>query len=82
MQRTVYDFCHRPIVVKDPEATIDSVLSDFTVEAENKNDHIIDRDVILYWPADGKRRILTGADILGRLLRGIVKRTPAPPVEG
>lgn len=78
VQRTVYQFCHRPIIVSDPEATIDSVLSDFTVEAEHKNDHIIDRDVILYWPADGKRRILTGADILGRLLRGIVKRTSAP----
>jgi len=75
--RTVYEFCHRPIIVEDPEATVDSVLSDFTVEAEHKNDHIIDRDVILFWPTEGTRRILTGADILGRLMRGIAKRTKA-----
>ncbi len=70
----VYAFCHRPIVVMDPEATLDTVLDQLVVEAEHHEDWVIDRDVILYWGGDVKR-IVTGADILGRLLQGIAQRT-------
>ncbi len=70
----VYTFCHRPIVVRDPQATLDTVLDKFVVEAEHHEDWVIDRDVILYWGGD-VRRIITGADILGRLLQGIAQRT-------
>ncbi len=70
----IYAFCHRPIVVQDPEATLDTVLDQFVVEAEHHEDWVIDRDVILYWSGD-VRRIITGADILGRLLQGIAQRT-------
>jgi hypothetical protein len=39
---------------------------------EHVDDDVIDQDLILIW---GKqRRIITGADLLGRLLRGIVTR--------
>jgi hypothetical protein len=39
---------------------------------EHPEDDVIDRDLILVW---GKqKRIITGADLLGRLLRGIVTR--------
>lgn len=69
----VYDHCYRPIVVKDPQTTLDSVLGQFVVEAEHHHDHIIDRDVVIYWTEE-HRRIVTGADILGRLLRGIARR--------
>jgi hypothetical protein len=31
----------------------------------------VDEDIILYWGES--KRIITGSDILGRLLRGIVK---------
>lgn len=69
----IYAFCHRPIVVQDPAATLDTVLDQFVVEAEHHEDWVIDRDVILYWSGD-VRRIITGADILGRLLQGIAQR--------
>ena len=69
----VYEFAHRPIVVTDPDATIESVLDQFVVDAEHRNDRVIDHDVILFWAPDSKR-IITGADILGRLLQGIVRR--------
>jgi hypothetical protein len=68
-----YRFCHRPVVIKDPEATLGDVLGEFVVEADDRNDRIVDRDVILYWSAD-ERRIITGADIFGRLLQGIARR--------
>ena len=35
---------------------------------------IIDNDLILCW--NNERRIITGADLLGRLLRGIAGRRP------
>ena len=69
----VYFYCHRPIVVSDASVTLDEVLDQFVVEAVHGDDHVVDRDVILYWTKD-VRRIVTGADILGRLLQGIAKR--------
>ncbi len=69
----VYHYCHRPILVTDPEETLDKVIEQLEVQAEHRNDFVVDKDVILYWN-DKDRRIITGADILGRLLKGIVQR--------
>lgn len=76
-QTDPYAQCHRPIVVTEEETYLDSVLGEFVVEAEDSHDHVVDRDVVLYWTDDHKR-IITGADIFGRLLKGIAKRVPAP----
>lgn len=79
----VYNFCHRPIVVSDPVTTVENVLTQLRVDAEHRNDRVIDNDVILFWSA-GSKRIITGADILGRLLQGIVMRDESslpPPSE-
>jgi len=35
------------------------------------DDDVIDQDIILFW--GDKKLVVTGSDILGRLLRGIVK---------
>ncbi|MEJ6720153.1 MAG: CNNM domain-containing protein [Akkermansiaceae bacterium] len=70
-----YQQCHRPIVVNNEEMHLDSVLGEFVVEAEDSHDNVVDRDVVLYWTADHKR-IITGADIFGRLLKGIARRVP------
>lgn len=69
----IYDYCHRPVVVTDDEVRLDSVLGEFVVEATDVDDHLVDRDVALYWMDDHKR-IITGADIFGRLLKGIARR--------
>ena len=45
------------------------------VKPEHGEDDVIDNDLILVW-ADEKR-VITGADLLGRLLRGIAVREPA-----
>lgn len=70
---SIYAHCHRPIVVEDKDTTLDDVLGDFVVEASDKDDHVVDRDVVLYW-TDEQKRIVTGADIFGRLLSGIARR--------
>ena len=70
---SIYAHCHRPIVVEDKGTTLDDVLGQFVVEASDKDDHVVDRDVVIYW-TDDEKRIVTGADIFGRLLRGIARR--------
>ena len=76
-EHDIYKHAHRPVTVTDPEATVESVLHQFVVDAEHKNDRVIDRDVILFW-THSEKAILTGADILGRLLQGIARREEAP----
>lgn len=65
------DFCHRPIIITDPKTPFEEVILRLKVTPQWTGDDVIDEDLILLW---GKtKKIITGADILGRLLRGIVK---------
>ena len=67
-----YSYCHRPILVRDPTTLLGEVLPRLRVQTSSEKDDVIDDDLILIW-ADEKR-VITGSDILGRLLRGIVLR--------
>ncbi|MEO1824027.1 MAG: Mg2+ and Co2+ transporter CorB, partial [Candidatus Lambdaproteobacteria bacterium] len=69
-----YSYCHRPIVVSDSATPLGEVIQKLRVHPEHSEDDVIDNDLILCW--DKKRQIITGADILGRLLRGIAGRKP------
>lgn len=62
-------FCHRPIVVTDPSEILGSVLSQWNVDPDYPGDNVIDRDIVLLWSEH--RKVITGSDILGRLLMGI-----------
>lgn len=64
-------FCHRPIIITDPKTPLDQVISKLKVSPERTEDDVIDEDLILLWGA--QKKVVTGADILGRLLRGISK---------
>ncbi len=66
------DHCHRPMIVTNSESTLGDVLPGLQVDAEHNEDDVIDKDIILIW--GDEPRIITGADILGRLLRGIVAK--------
>jgi metal transporter CNNM len=65
-------FCHRPIVVTDENVAIGDILHQLRVDPQTAEDDVVDNDIILVWGK--KKRIITGADILGRLLHGIVIR--------
>ncbi len=67
-----YDYCHRPIVIASSKTTLDKVIGRLRVQPEHEGDDVIDKDIILVW--SDEKRIITGADLLGRLLRGISKR--------
>jgi hypothetical protein len=63
-------YWHRPVVVADPNKRLGDVIGQMKVRPENPEDDVVDHDLILVWGKD-QQRIITGADLLGRLLRGI-----------
>lgn len=72
----IYDYCHRPLIVRDETLTLGDVIWHLKAQEslDAHHDGTIDVDVVLVWSA--KPRIITGADILGRLLKGISSRMP------
>ncbi len=68
-------YWHRPIVVRDMTKRLGDVIGQMTVVPEHPGDDVIEHDLILVWGA--QKRIITGSDLLGRLLRGIAKVVPA-----
>ena len=65
-------YWHRPIIITDMRTPLGSVIGRMRVKPEHSEDDVIDNDLILVWAHE--QRIITGADLLGRLLRGIVTR--------
>jgi hypothetical protein len=61
-------YCHRPVTVSDRHISLDDVLG--RLEAEPGGD-VISRDLILVWGPE--KRVITGADLLGYLMRGIAR---------
>jgi len=67
-------YCHRPITIMDPKLTLGEALQKLKTYPKGPHDDVVDHDIILVW-TDAVKRVITGADILGRLLRGITKGT-------
>ena len=65
-----YAHCHRPIVVTDPSGPLGHVIGALRKGLRASDDDAIDKDIVLLW-TDEKKHVITGADLLGRLLRGI-----------
>ncbi len=74
-----YAYCHRPHLVTDPNVNLGDLLPKLRVNPEHSEDDVIDHDLILYWRGD-EHRIITGADLLGRLLRGIATVRQQDPI--
>jgi CBS domain containing-hemolysin-like protein len=64
-------YCHRPIIVRNDQTPLGKVIPKLKVQPERSDDDVIDEDIILFWGS--QKRIITGSDILGRLMRGIVQ---------
>lgn len=69
-------YWHRPIIVTDEHARLGDVIGQMKVKPEHPEDDVIDHDLILVWGE--RKRIITGADLLGRLLRGIARSDDKP----
>jgi len=66
-----YSHCHRPIIIKEGNMKLGDTISRLKVYPVYHGDDVVDEDVMLLWSKE--KRIITGSDILGRLLRGIVQ---------
>lgn len=64
-------YCHQPIVIKDDNLPLRKVIRQFKVFPEKPDDNVIDQDVILIWGKE--KRVITGSDVFGRLMKGIVR---------
>jgi hypothetical protein len=62
-------YWHRPIIIRDMQTKLGDVIGRMTVKPERPDDDVIHHDMILVWGP--QRRIITGSDLLGRLLRDI-----------
>jgi hypothetical protein len=65
-------YWHRPIVITGMGTRLGDVIGLMKMKPEHPEDDVIDHDLILVWGE--QKRIITGADLLGRLLRGITTR--------
>jgi metal transporter CNNM len=66
-------YCHRPVIIRDRKAPLGSVIAQLRFDMASPEDHIITYDTVLLWT--DAPRLITGSDLLGRLLRGIATRT-------
>lgn len=64
-------FCHRPVIIRNPEAPLGEAIVRLCCNTAVPDDHLIRYDIILIWTQPP--RLITGPDLLGRLLRGILK---------
>lgn len=64
---------HRPLIVRDASIPLGEVLARLTVRPEHPGDDVVDEDLIVVW-THRDLRVVTGSDILGRLLRGIARK--------
>jgi hypothetical protein len=60
------------MIITNMEVTLGDILSGLQVTPNHSEDDVIEKDIILIWGPE--HRIITGADILGRLLRGIASK--------
>lgn len=65
-----YAHCHRAVVVHDPERPLGHIILALRKGLAAHSDAAIEKDIVLLWTPD-RKRVITGADLLGRLLRGI-----------
>ena len=63
-------YCHVPLIIRDENSNLDLLIKQLRSETDINSDTPIEKDIVLFWGVNNKR-IITGADILGRLLKGI-----------
>jgi hypothetical protein len=68
-----YQYCHSPVLITDPQKPLGHVIERLKKNQDPLCDNPIEHDIILLWT--DQPRIITGADILGRLLKGIHSST-------
>jgi hypothetical protein len=63
-------YCHVPIIIRDEKSNLGTLIKQLKSNIDINSDNPISNDIVLFWK-DEHKRIITGADILGQLLKGI-----------
>ena len=63
-------YCHVPLIIRDEKTNLGILIKNLRDKSHIDSDSPIEKDIVLIWGINYKR-IVTGADILGRLLKGI-----------
>jgi hypothetical protein len=63
-------YCHKPLIIRDEDANLGDIIKGLKHQIDIESDNPIEKDIVLLWGSNNKR-IFTGADIFGRLLKGI-----------
>ncbi len=63
-------FCHRPLLIKERNTDLATLLNMFRSHLDREEDIPIQHDIALLWD-DEEKKIITGADVFGKLLQGI-----------
>jgi hypothetical protein len=66
----INNYCQVPIVIDDYLSNLGKVIKKLRTKMDINSDDPLENDIVLFWQKENKR-IITGADILGRLLKGI-----------
>ncbi|XPF92847.1 DUF21 domain-containing protein [Colwellia sp. RE-S-Sl-9] len=66
-----YKYCHRPTIITDDSTMLNNAIIKMKMSesVDQSFDGVIERDVLLIWAEN--KRIITGADIFGLLLKGM-----------
>ena len=68
-QVSIFSYCHRPLIVKDRSVSLGRVIGQLKTWKTKGADDVIENDIVLLWSE--QKKVITGADILGRLLKGV-----------
>ena len=63
-------YCHVPLIIRDEKTNLGILIKNLRDKFHIDSDSPIEKDIVLIWGIEYKG-IITGADILGRLLKGI-----------
>jgi hypothetical protein len=65
----VRHYCHRPVIVNNTQVLLGNVLLRLMSASSKTSEEVIEYDLVLVWAE--QQRVITGSDIMGRLLRGV-----------
>lgn len=66
----IAEYCHTPFVIGDEHSNLATVIKMLKTKIDIHSDLPLEKDIVLFWN-DSTKKIITGADILGSLLKGI-----------
>lgn len=69
-RQDIHSFCHPPLLIEDFDTDLATLLNLFRGDLRRSEDIPIQHDIALLW-GDKQKKIITGADIFGKLLQGI-----------